>query len=346
MQAPAPKRAVRAAFDKAADSYDAVASVQRAACDRLLALATRSVHQPGHQPARILDAGCGTGYALAGLRQRFPAAELIALDFAPAMLRRHPPGLGPPAGRLRTAPQRQGPARLLRHLLADRRETPMTAFFIAGTDTEIGKTFVTCALLHAARAQGRVAVGMKPIAAGADMVAGELINEDAARLRAAGSFDPGLALLNPYCLKSPIAPHIAAAEEGVAIDPAPILAAFAKLQAQAELVLVEGVGGFRVPLGKGYDTADLARDLALPVILVVGMRLGCINHALLTAEAIQARGLQLAGWVANQVDPAMLRFEQNLEALTERLPAPLLGVTPFQADGDAAGAAAGLRLSE
>ena len=128
------------------------------------------------------------------------------------------------------------------------------------------------------------------------------------------------------------------------IDPAPILAAFAKLQAQAELVLVEGVGGFRVPLGKGYDTADLARDLALPVILVVGMRLGCINHALLTAEAIQARGLQLAGWVANQVDPAMLRFEQNLEALTERLPAPLLGVTPFQADGDAAGAAAGLRL--
>ena len=143
-----------------------------------------------------------------------------------------------------------------------------------------------------------------------------------------------------------IAPHIAAAEEGVAIDPAPILAAFAKLQAQAELVLVEGVGGFRVPLGKGYDTADLARDLALPVILVVGMRLGCINHALLTAEAIQARGLTLAGWVANQIDPAMLRFEQNLEALTERLPAPLLGVTPFQADGDAAGAAAGLRLPE
>ena len=222
----------------------------------------------------------------------------------------------------------------------------MTAYFIAGTDTEIGKTFVTCALLHAARAQGRVAVGMKPIAAGADMVAGELLIEVAARLRAAGSFDPGLALLNPYCLKSPIAPHIAAAEEGVAIDPAPILAAFAKLQAQAELVLVEGVGGFRVPLGKSYDTADLARDLALPVILVVGMRLGCINHALLTAEAIQARGLQLAGWVANQADPAMLRFEQNLEALTERLPAPLLGVTLFQAVGDAAGAAAGLRLPE
>ena len=220
----------------------------------------------------------------------------------------------------------------------------MSAFFITGTDTEIGKTFVTCTLLHAARDRGLTALGMKPIAAGAEMVNGEFLNEDAARIRAACSFDPGLALLNPYCLTSPIAPHIAAAEECVAIDPAPILAAFAKLQAQAELVLVEGVGGFRVPLGKGYDTADLARDLALPVILVVGMRLGCINHALLTAEAIQARGLQLAGWVANQVDPAMLRFEQNLEALTERLPPPLLGVTPFQADGDAAGAAAGLRL--
>ncbi len=220
----------------------------------------------------------------------------------------------------------------------------MTAFFIAGTDTEIGKTFVTCALLHAARARGLKALGMKPIAAGAERQGDELINEDAARLRAAGSFDPGLALLNPYCLKSPIAPHIAAAEEGVTIEAAPILKAFAALKAQADVVLVEGVGGFRVPLGKDYDTADLARDLALPVILVVGMRLGCINHALLTAEAIAARGLTLAGWVANQVDPAMLRFDQNLAALTARIPAPLLGVSRFQADGDAARAAAGLQL--
>ena len=134
----------------------------------------------------------------------------------------------------------------------------MTAYFIAGTDTEIGKTFVTCALLHAARAQGRVAVGMKPIAAGADLVGGELINEDAARLRAAGSFDPGLALLNPYCLKSPIAPHIAAAEEGVAIEPAPILAAFSKLQAQAELVIAHVVDHHRAEFG-------VELFLALPV---------------------------------------------------------------------------------
>lgn len=220
----------------------------------------------------------------------------------------------------------------------------MTAYFITGTDTEIGKTFVTCTLLHAVRAKGLTALGMKPVAAGAEMVKGEFINEDAARLRASGSFDPGLALLNPYCLASPIAPHIAAAEEGVVIEPGKIREAFAALTEQADVVLVEGVGGFRVPLGKDYDTADLARDLGLPVILVVGMRLGCINHALLTAEAIAARGLTLAGWIANQIDPAMLRFEQNLEALSQRMPAPLLGLVPFQADGNAATPASNLQL--
>ncbi|MBL0285293.1 MAG: dethiobiotin synthase [Zoogloea sp.] len=220
----------------------------------------------------------------------------------------------------------------------------MTAFFITGTDTEIGKTFVTCTLLHAVRAKGLTALGMKPVAAGAEMVKGEFINEDAARLRAAGSFDPGLALLNPICLASPIAPHIAAAEDGVVIEPGKIREAFAALKKQADVVLVEGVGGFRVPLGEDYDTADLARDLGLPVILVVGMRLGCINHALLTAEAIAARGLGLAGWVANQIDPAMLRFDQNLEALTRRLSAPLLGVVPFQPGGDAAAVAHSLKF--
>ena len=219
----------------------------------------------------------------------------------------------------------------------------MTAFFITGTDTEIGRTFVTCTLLHAARAQGLRALGMKPVAAGAEMVNGEFLNEDAARLRAAGSFDPGLALLNPYCLRSPIAPHIAAAEEGVKIEPGKIRHAFDALVAQADVVFVEGVGGFRVPLGDDYDTADLARDMGLPVILVVGMRLGCINHALLSAEAIAARGLRLVGWVANQVDPAMLRFDENLDALVRRLPAPLLGVVRYQPDGDAAAAAAGLQ---
>lgn len=204
------------------------------------------------------------------------------------------------------------------------------AFFVTGTDTEVGKTFATCALLHAARQRGLTALAMKPVAAGAQWVAGEWLNEDAARLRSACSFDPGLTRLNPYCLASPIAPHIAAAEEGVDLAPAPILAHLASLRDEAQVVFVEGVGGFRVPLGPAYDSADLARDMALPVILVVGMRLGCINHGLLTAEAIQARGLSLAGWIANQVDPGMLRFAENRAALAERLRAPLLGTLIHQ----------------
>ncbi len=212
--------------------------------------------------------------------------------------------------------------------------SPARAWFVAGTDTEIGKTFVTCALLHAARAAGLRALGMKPVAAGAEECGDELLNEDVAALRAAGSFDPGLALMNPYCLRSPVAPHIAAAEEGVRIEATHILAAFAALARQADCVLVEGVGGFRVPLDEAYDTADLAVDLGLPVVLVVGLRLGCISHALLSCEAITRRGLRLAGWVANQVDPAMLRLEQNVEALRSRIDAPLLGTIPWQAQPD------------
>lgn len=222
--------------------------------------------------------------------------------------------------------------------------TVVRACFITGTDTEIGKTFITCALLHAARAAGLRALGMKPIAAGASDIGGELLNEDVAALRAAGSFDPGLALLNPYCLRSPVAPHIAAAEEGMAIEAGPILNAFAALSRQADCVLVEGVGGFRVPLGEDYDTADLAVTLGLPVLLVVGLRLGCINHALLTCEAIARRGLRLAGWVANQVDPAMLRLEQNVDALRARIEAPLLGTVPWQARPDPRAVAASLML--
>jgi dethiobiotin synthetase len=219
-----------------------------------------------------------------------------------------------------------------------------TAWFVTGTDTEIGKTFTTCALLHHARAHGLRALGMKPIAAGADAIDGQWVNEDAARLRAAGSFDPGLEWLNPYCLQRPVAPHIAAAAEGVRLDPARIVAAFRHLQSLADVVLVEGVGGFRVPLGDDYDSADLAVALGLPVILVVGMRLGCINHALLTAEAIAARGLALAGWIANRVDPKMLCFDENVAALETRIAAPLLGIVPHLADGDAARAAAAVRL--
>ena len=223
---------------------------------------------------------------------------------------------------------------------------PARAWFITGTDTEIGKTYSTSALLHAARAQGLTALGMKPVAAGAEMVSGERLNEDVAALRAAGSFDPGLGLLNPWCLATPIAPHIAAAEEGVRIAPGPIIDALAALRQRAEVVLVEGVGGFRVPLADDYDSADLATELALPVILVVGLRLGCINHALLTVEAIERRGLKLAGWIGNRIDPQMLRAAQNIDSLCERIPAPLLGVLPWCERPDPAAHAGSLRLPD
>ncbi|MDR1647864.1 MAG: dethiobiotin synthase [Zoogloeaceae bacterium] len=207
----------------------------------------------------------------------------------------------------------------------------MPAFFVTGTDTEVGKTFVTCALLHRARAAGLRACGIKAVAAGTD-AAGQ--NEDVAAIRAASAPVLPEALLNPYCFTSPIAPHIAAREAGVRIHFARIRAALDTAEAQADLVLVEGAGGFRIPLGEEGDSADLALALECPVILVAGMRLGVINHALLTAEAITRRGLALAGWVANTVDPAMPRFEENLAALRAMLPAPCLGCLPRQSPAD------------
>ena len=215
------------------------------------------------------------------------------------------------------------------------------AYFLTGTDTEIGKTFITCALLHRARLDGLRAAGLKPVAAGTDAAG---LNEDVENIRAASSVELPRQLINPYCFAPAIAPHIAAAEAGVTIDFAPIQAACAQARQAADLVIVEGVGGFCVPLGDELGSDDLAVALGLPVILVVGMRLGCISHALLTAEAIAARNLQLVGWVANRIDPAMSRFEKNLAALQSRLAAPLLGVVPHAPAGGSAGAADYLRL--
>ena len=199
------------------------------------------------------------------------------------------------------------------------------AWFIVGTDTEVGKTFVGCALLHALRNAGFDAIGMKPVAAGTDA---EGKNEDVESLLAASSRRLPQALVCPYLFQPAVAPHIGAAEGNRVIDIDCIVSAFETLRETAGCVLVEGVGGFCVPLGPHADTADLAERLGLPVILVVGMRLGCINHALLTQQAIAARGLRLAGWIANRIDPGMSRFEENLAALRERIDAPLLGVVP------------------
>ncbi|GAB5098379.1 dethiobiotin synthase [Caballeronia sp. HLA56] len=217
----------------------------------------------------------------------------------------------------------------------------MTALslFVAGTDTEIGKTFVSCALLHGfARANLRAAA-MKPIASGAIERDGVLHNEDADQLDAAANVALPPAIRTPFMMREPIAPHIAAAREGIALDIGRIVEAHRVACDHADIVVVEGVGGFRVPLDDTHDTADLAVALKLPVVLVVGMRLGCISHALLTAEAITSRGLRIAGWVANRVDPHMLYPEENIHSLQHRLEAPLIGVIPHFAPSEAARAA-------
>lgn len=215
------------------------------------------------------------------------------------------------------------------------------AFFLTGTDTEVGKTFAACALLHAARARGLTTVAMKPVAAGID---GNGRNEDVERLIDASSVKAPRELVNPCCFAEAIAPHIAATNAGRAIGPERILDAYRQLADRADFVVVEGVGGFRVPLGDDFDTADLAARLGLPVILVVGLRLGCLNHALLTAEAIAARDLELAGWIANRIDPEMPRWRENIDALRARLAPPLLGALPWRPDRDAEAAACCLDL--
>ena len=207
--------------------------------------------------------------------------------------------------------------------------------FVTGTDTGVGKTLFTCALLRAYVGAGFRAVGMKPVAAGATPDNGALVNEDVAAMTAASNVAAPAALVNPYCFEPPIAPHIAAARAGVTVEIERIASAYAGLAALADRVVVEGAGGFRVPLGPGADTADLARRLGLPVVLVVGVRLGCLNHAILTADAVRAAGLTLAGWVANHVDADMPYAGDNVEALRTRLPAPLVASIPYTRVPDA-----------
>ena len=218
-------------------------------------------------------------------------------------------------------------------------------YFITGTDTGVGKTLVACALLHAFARAGQRVVGMKPVAAGSVRGAEGPVNDDVAQLCAASNVICGLKLVNPYCFEPAIAPHLAAALAGVTIDINEIMRSYALLAAQADKVIVEGVGGFCVPLNRHEDTADLAHGLGLPVIMVVGVRLGCLNHALLTAREIRARGLKLAGWIANRIDPAMPASGDNIAALTERLDAPLLGALRFAPAPDAQRIAAHLDLS-
>ncbi len=205
----------------------------------------------------------------------------------------------------------------------------LRSLFVTGTDTGVGKTLVTAALLHTLAQRHARVVGMKPVAAGLVLQQGAWVSEDVLMLRAASTVSVPPELDNPVALSEPLSPHLAAAHAGRHVAVAELLAAQRALQARADVVLVEGAGGWRVPLNDRETLADLARALAAPVVLVVGLRLGCLNHALLTAEAIRADGLRLAGWVANSIDPGMACRDENIDSLRQRLPAPLLGVVPW-----------------
>jgi dethiobiotin synthetase len=205
-------------------------------------------------------------------------------------------------------------------------------YFVTGTDTGVGKTLISCAMLHAFAARGKLVVGMKPVAAGCNA---ERRNEDALQLMASGNATTVYEHINPYCFLQPIAPHIAARLDGVEIQFAHIVESYKKLDALADVVIVEGAGGLLVPLNEQRDNADLVRELGLPVIMVTGVRLGCLNHALLTVEAIAARGLTLSGWVANIIDADMPFAEENILSLQQRIAAPMLGVVPYLPQADA-----------
>jgi dethiobiotin synthetase len=215
-------------------------------------------------------------------------------------------------------------------------------YFLTGTDTNVGKTLMSCALLHAFADAGLRVVGMKPIAAGCDQFG---LNEDVECLRAASNVDADCALINPYRFAAAIAPHLAAEQANTSICVDKIVQSYAELAALADTVIVEGVGGFCVPLNDTEDTAMLAQQLGLPVILVVGMRLGCLNHALLTRQAIAAAGLPCAGWIANVIEPNMTHLDDNIAALQARLNAPLLGVVGYQTTPDARAVASRLEIN-
>jgi len=221
------------------------------------------------------------------------------------------------------------------------------AWFVTGTDTGVGKTLAAQALLLRLRESHARVVGMKPVAAGAEMQAdGHWSHEDVRALQLASSIFAPSQLTNPYLLRAAVSPHIAAQRDGVVIEIARIVQACNALRAQADAVVVEGAGGFRVPLTDTRDGADLAVALDLPVLLVVGLRLGCLSHALLAVEAIAARGLRLAGWIANRIDPAMSEQDANLALLGARLPAPCLGDLPYHSPPDALFAAHCLQLTQ
>lgn len=213
-------------------------------------------------------------------------------------------------------------------------------FFVTGTDTGVGKTLAACALLRAWRDRGLSVAGMKPVAAGAVRTPEGLRSDDALALAAENSREWPYETVNPYAFEPPIAPHLAAIEAGVRIRLEPISQALSRLREGSDVVVVEGAGGFLVPLAPGCSFAGLPAALGLEVVLVVGLRLGCLNHAFLTAEAIAARGLHLAGWIGSAIDARFERLDDNLLSLERGLPAPCIGVIGHLLEPDAGQAAA------
>ena len=215
----------------------------------------------------------------------------------------------------------------------------MSHYFVTGTDTDAGKTLVTAALLAKARRQGRTTLGLKPVAAGCERNGGTLRNIDALLLQAFSSPPVEYAAVNPVALEPPIAPHLAARRAGLRLHLDELEAAIRGTLAVTprNIVLIEGAGGWRVPLNETEDLSSLSVRLGLPVIFVVGMRLGCISHARLTLDAIRADGLHVAGWVATQIDPAMRDYDDNLETLHQCLEAPCLGAIPWLGEGSTKG---------
>jgi len=218
------------------------------------------------------------------------------------------------------------------------------SFYVTGTDTGVGKSVASAALLHALRAGGRRSIGMKPVASGCDLVDGTWRNEDALLLQAASDPHPDYSDVNPFALRAPVAPELALRDDGVELRLEPIVSAHARLAARADTVVVEGVGGWAAPLSADLDQLDLVRALRLPVVLVVGMRLGCINHARLSVRAIRDDGVELIGWIANEVDPTMARIDDNFEILCQRLPVPCWGRLPHASQPDPAKLAEHLQL--
>lgn len=211
------------------------------------------------------------------------------------------------------------------------------AYFITGTDTEIGKTTLSSVIIRALVAKGFRTAAMKPVAAGAVSVDGILHNEDVDILVSVSNVSLPTELVCPYLLRTPVSPNLSAMQDGRVIDVSHIVDCYRKIHQQAEAVIVEGVGGFLVPFSQDTSSADLAEQLKLPVIMVVGLKLGCISHALLTAEAIRARGLVLAGWIANCIDPGMAFSNGNIETLENWLDAPRLGTMPYLKSFEGAG---------